>query len=414
MSDTPAGDPLLSDLCIIWYVVHHSQIPSHTPPLTQTTNSNSHINPPKYRCPRCQTRTCSLPCSRRHKLWSQCSGVRDPAAYLRRNELATPAAFDRDFNFIAGIERSVERADRDAENRGIHIDHDHGDEGGVGVGEKRKRPGNDAGGLVKGEAGFLRGAQSGEVQVIRAPRGMTRNKQNNSRWHPKQKCLIWAVEWIGPDGERKIRTCLESCRVAEAYDRFYPLPKQERKKDQEQEKEQEQTQEPKSEPPTEQEQQPESGSEPPKTEQEPPSQPQPTEPQPEPTPAITSHRDVYFYLHRPRTPTKQPVLIPLAPAMTLTSALRGRTVLEFPTVYILPDSPDTIRAEDKESARFLLEDEYLQTIGPEEEKSTGQKNEDDVQDQAGVDLGQVDEKKVLEVLKQDLFEPVPAAAAPEV
>ena len=100
--------------------------------------------------------------------------------------------------------------------------------------------------------------------------------------------------------------------------------------------------------------------------------------------------------------------------MTLTSALRGRTVLEFPTVYILPDSPDTIRAEDKESVRFILEDEYLQTIGPEkEEESIGQKGEDDAQDQAAVDLGQVDEKKVLEVLKQDLFEPVPAAAGPE-
>lgn len=301
----------------------------------------------------------------------------------------------------------MERADRDAENRGIHIDHDHGDEGGAGVGEKRKRPGNDPGGLVKGEAGFLRGAQSGEVQVIRAPRGMTRNKQNNSRWHPKQKCLIWAVEWIGPDGERKIRTCLESCHVAEAYDRFYPLPKQERKKEQEQE----QTQQ-KSEPPTEQEQQPQP--EPSKTE-EPATQPQPTEQQSESTPAITSHRDVYFYLHRPRTPTKQPVLIPLAPAMTLTSALRGRTVLEFPTVYIIPDSPDTIRAEDKENGRFLLEDEYLQTIGPEkEEESTGQQGQDDAQDQAAVDLGQVDEKKVLEVLKQDLFEPAPDAVAPEV
>lgn len=303
----------------------------------------------------------------------------------------------------------MERADRDAENRGIHIDHGHGDEGGAGVGEKRKRPGNDPGGLVKGEAGFLRGAQSGEVQVIRAPRGMTRNKQNNSRWHPKQKCLIWAVEWIGPDGERKIRTCLESCHVAEAYDRFYPLPKQERKKEQgqeqEQEQEQEQTQQ-KSEAPTEQEQQPQP---------EPATQPQPTEQQSEPTPAIASHRDVYFYLHRPRTPTKQAVLIPLAPAMTLTSALRGRTVLEFPTIYILPDSPDTIRAEDTENARFLLEDEYLQTIGPEkEEESTGQQGQDDAQDQAAVDLGQVDEKKVLEVLKQDLFEPAPDTAAAEV
>lgn len=116
--------------------------------------------------------------------------MRDPAAYLRRNELANPSAFDRDFNFITGIERSVERAGRDAEVKGVQIDHSQGDEEGD---RKRRKTSNDAaggaGGLVKGEAGFLRGVQNGEVNVIRAPRGMTRNKQNNSRWHPKYVCL---------------------------------------------------------------------------------------------------------------------------------------------------------------------------------------------------------------------------------
>jgi hypothetical protein len=115
--------------------------------------------------------------------------VRDPGAYLKRSELATPAAFDRDFNFISGIERSLERADRDAENRGIELQRGSAADGPeaeeaveVGAGRKRKHPGQ---GLVKGEAGFLRGAEAGAVKVVRAPRGMTRNKQNNSRWHPK-------------------------------------------------------------------------------------------------------------------------------------------------------------------------------------------------------------------------------------
>lgn len=151
----------------------------------------SHVNPPKYRCPRCSTRTCSLPCTRRHKLWSQCSGVRDPAAYLKRSELATEVAFDRDFNFITGIERTLERAERDVENRGIELargQDPQGEEGqddassGAGAGRKRKHPTQ---GLVKGEAGFLRGAEAGLVKVLRAPRGMSRNKQNTSRWHPK-------------------------------------------------------------------------------------------------------------------------------------------------------------------------------------------------------------------------------------
>lgn len=50
------------------------------------------------------------------------------------------------------------------------------------AGRKRKLPGQ---GFVKGEAGFLRGAEAGAVTVVRAPRGMSRNKENNSRWHPK-------------------------------------------------------------------------------------------------------------------------------------------------------------------------------------------------------------------------------------
>lgn len=85
----------------------------------------------------------------------------------------------------------MERAERDVENRGIELargqdvqGEDGLDEGvsGAGTGRKRKFPGQ---GLVKGEAGFLRGAEAGGVSVLRAPRGMSRNKANASRWHPK-------------------------------------------------------------------------------------------------------------------------------------------------------------------------------------------------------------------------------------
>lgn len=222
---------------------------------------------------------------------------------------------------------------------------------------------------------------------------------------------------------------MESCRVAEAYDRFYPLPKEERKKDQEQDQGQEQGQkQEKQEGEQELQNEPESqsatGTNPQPSGQEQLARPKQDETQPEPSSPppsdsqineVTSHRDIYFYLHRPRTATKQPVLIPLSPALTFTSALRNRTVLEFPTIYVLPDSPDTLRAANKENASFLLEEEYIQTEktgedgesgGPDEE---GAKGVEDGLVPASVDLGQVDEKKVLEVLKQDLFEPVPDA-----
>ncbi|KAJ5279225.1 Zinc finger HIT-type [Penicillium angulare] len=397
--DSP--DPLLSELCSI-----------------------CHVNPPKYRCPRCSTRTCSLPCTRRHKLWSQCSGVRDPAAYLKRNELTTETAFDRDFNFITGIERSMERADRDAENRGIDLARGTGtaqnaeeDTAGPSTGQKRKHPQQ---GLVKGEASFLRGAEAGLVNVIRAPRGMTRNKLNNSRWHPKHKCLSWSVEWISKDGEKILRNCLENCSIAESYDRGFPPPKQEkivREQPSERQNEQEGGL-------TQEEQQAEPGT---GTGTVATGDVESTNTQPEKSSAgavevstnaseekekvlpIGPHRNLYFYLHRPRTTVKKPVLVPLAPRAMVAAALRERTVLEFPTIYTLLESPDELLKE-RETSPFMLEEDYIRSVGPEDAAEKSAKaDEDEVDSQElpgpSVDLQNLDEQKVLEVLKQDLFEP---------
>ncbi|CAL5870875.1 uncharacterized protein PFLUO_LOCUS5116 [Penicillium psychrofluorescens] len=400
-------DPLLSELCSI-----------------------CHTNPPKYRCPRCATRTCSLPCTRRHKLWSQCSGVRDPAAYLRRNELATESAFDRDFNFITGIERTLERAGRETENRGIELPRGHlGDQaetdGAPGAedaapGGKRKHPHQ---GLVKGEAGFLRGAEAGGVNVVRAPRGMTRNRQNASRWHPKHKCLNWSVEWITAAGEKTVRACLETCSIAEAYDRVYPAPKEVKARPGQLKEEQDVSKEPAV---KEDATAPEAASSAPAESTETPvvhpssSEPVGTgstaEKQPATDQSIPPHRGLYFYLHRPRTTTKRPVLTPLSPSASLTTALRGHTVLEFPTIYALPDSTATLLAE-KETSPFLLEEEYLRTLGPQDADGNqllevSEVDAETTGDLKSVDLRNVDENEVMEVLQQELFEPVPEEAGP--
>ncbi|RAK95052.1 zinc finger HIT domain-containing protein [Aspergillus ibericus CBS 121593] len=366
-----------------------------------------HIQPPKYRCPRCNTRTCSLPCTRRHKLWSQCSGIRDPAAYLRRNELATEAAFDRDFNFITGIERSIERAGRDAENRGIGVGEGSGyvrDLAVVGLegeiqgdnGGKRKR-GQDGGG-TKGEIGFLRRVEKAGVKVVRAPKGMSRSKSNASRWLVKNQCLVWTVEWI-MGNEKRLRSCHETSTIADSYDRMFPRPKEIAEQNQTEKPEQELTGEAS-----------DSAQDPASTDTTQPTNTPDvqTDTQPETADATTAdtlpatpHRDVYFYLHRPRTATKQPVLIPLSPELTITAALCDHTVLEFPTIYVLPDSPDALHAQD---SKYLLEEDYLRT-----HQSADDTSEDAAEDTqlppGAIDLGGVDEKKVLEVLQKDLFEP---------
>ena len=135
----------------------------------QRTDLFSHTNPPKYKCPRCAIRTCSLQCIKRHKLLSECSGVRNPAEYRKRKDLATPQSFDQDFNFISGVERSLERADQDAINRGIILDAED---------YANKRP-------VKGEHRLGVELDQSGVQVRKAPIGMTRNKQNKTHWNQR-------------------------------------------------------------------------------------------------------------------------------------------------------------------------------------------------------------------------------------
>jgi hypothetical protein len=124
---------------------------------------------------------------------------------------------------------------------------------------------------------------------------------------------------------------------------------------------------------------------------------------------IAPHRGLYFYLHRPRTTTKKPVLIPLLQSSTLNNVLRNRTVLEFPTIYALPESAETLFA-DKDNSNFILEEDYLRTAEPEEiGQSSTTSDDDDAGNEAlpgSANLQNIDEKLVLEVLKQDLFEPV--------
>jgi hypothetical protein len=107
----------------------------------------------KYRCPGCSARTCSLPCYKRHQQWAQCNGKRDPAKFVKKSQLATPAGIDHDYNFLTSIERGLEKARRAAKGR---------------------------------QASDQHFAVAG-VAVIRAPKGLSRQKDNKTHQNKKQK-----------------------------------------------------------------------------------------------------------------------------------------------------------------------------------------------------------------------------------
>lgn len=176
------GDTLLTNLCSI-----------------------CHISAPKYKCPRCDIRTCSLPCIKRHKVRSDCSGVRDATAFVSRKRLATASGVDHDYNFISAIERARERSERELiEERGILREGElrpvmvEGLETRMKNGKPRK--------VVVSRALKTQDEMDGEgmrarlrrfgITLVSAPAGMTRKKENQTRFFKRSRRIEWFLEWF--------------------------------------------------------------------------------------------------------------------------------------------------------------------------------------------------------------------------
>jgi hypothetical protein len=111
-----------------------------------------------------------------------------------------------------------------------------------------------------------------------------------------------------------------------------------------------------------------------------------------------------FYLLRPRTSSSRRVLIPLTSSDTLGDALRGCTVEEFPTIYYFPSTVSDLpqdfmldeeyRKEEGEQQREF--EEIMKDVDPEILKRLKNDGTNSRADE------EVDSRKILDVLKQDL------------
>jgi hypothetical protein len=113
-----------------------------------------------------------------------------------------------------------------------------------------------------------------------------------------------------------------------------------------------------------------------------------------------------FFLLRPRTSSSRQVLIPLDPSRTLGENLYNRTVLEFPTIYVFTGLNEQVPEE------FMLEEEYIKQEGEEQKEFDEliqdldpeilRRLRDHGSTRDGAREEEVDAKKILDVLKQDL------------
>ncbi|KAI4747555.1 hypothetical protein E4T50_02105 [Aureobasidium sp. EXF-12298] len=389
-----------------------------------------HSAPPKYTCPRDAVRTCSLACSQSHKRRAACSGIRDPAAYVSKSSLQTAGGIDRDYNFLSGLERNLDRADKETSERGVALD-------GKGKPVFQKRW-HDNGALGK----YLR--EHGIV-VHKAPIGMARQKANQTRFIQKSKRIVWSVEWI-VDGEKRVAEVDESRTLEEAYKELVLEKEREnkkRKRTQEDAGAKTQKQKVQTEKSDIEESKTQSvegataSSEPALETEEATTNDTPNAPsadettaedasQPQQQPpsekAHSTQEKTHFYLHKPHTSSTSTVLIPLDPTATLTTALHQKHVLEFPTVYAFTSSPSTqkpaLEAQATKDASDILPQGFITVQQYNEQRSAEDKelmglmeSIPEGQRKIALDGGifgggedkeeTVDEKQILEVLQRD-------------
>lgn len=378
-------------------------------PLLSSLCTICRIDPPKYTCPRCAVQTCSLRCSKRHKLWASCNGKRDPTVFRPISEVATAAGIDHDYNFIHGIETRIQRSEkRLIEDLGI-VEAEELEHARMGINEKELREQDEMNGkeYARGEVQMEKILKDRKIRVIKAPKGMRRNTENTTNWNRKHRCMNWQVEWIrAPNAERTLYKALDKFPLGHVFDIMFeeerklnmtPEQKTAERKRKAAERGPRHSKKPKLEETTITAVSTLQNSEtsawnitsvysiPDAVQTEPPP------PQ--------KHRDYHFYLHRPLTPASYPkVLVPLDTNQRLSDLLRNRDVMEFPTVHVLEKAPENL------PPTFMLENAYLEAVGGKvprldtdtEMSGTGKGASDDSNDSDDTSDSSVEEGEISE------------------
>jgi hypothetical protein len=103
------------------------------------------LETPKYTCPGCSSRTCSLNCSSSHKSSTGCTGQRNKASYVPMNKYSWGTMVD-DYVFLEDVGRRVSDWGREIVQGGFR----NSNNAGAGAGLKGKFDDRDVGSRGRG------------------------------------------------------------------------------------------------------------------------------------------------------------------------------------------------------------------------------------------------------------------------
>ncbi|KAG2173494.1 hypothetical protein INT44_007085 [Umbelopsis vinacea] len=139
-------------------------------------------NPFKYKCPRCAFKSCSLDCSKTHKIKTGCSGERSKTHYVPLKQYSYNDMMS-DYGYLEDMSRQADTLSR------LNMKND-----------PKKAVSKNA---MWKQKGLVNQAERAGIRLSLLPAGMKRRKINNTNYNPKQRLLFWTVEFIFPACEDK-------------------------------------------------------------------------------------------------------------------------------------------------------------------------------------------------------------------
>ncbi|CDO93198.1 unnamed protein product [Kluyveromyces dobzhanskii CBS 2104] len=141
----------------------------------------------KYKCPRCMKKTCSLACSKKHKETDSCSGIGNATEYVSSQSLKEADTVEemnhlvqRDYNFLIGMNRKLSVLKEDGKSKNKRV--------------LQKAPG--AAGMNRYNVSKPPRVLRRGVKCLLLPKGMQRSVANKSKWDKPLDTFVWSIEWL--------------------------------------------------------------------------------------------------------------------------------------------------------------------------------------------------------------------------
>lgn len=125
----------------------------------------------KYKCPRCELRSCGLACVKAHKARTECSGKRDRTGFVPLAQFCDNVLVS-DYNLLEEMLRQTESAKRARAP--------------LGAPKNKMHPAMQT---------LQHQAKIRDTTLVYWPHGMSKRKSNSTFFDRKRKCIFWRVEW---------------------------------------------------------------------------------------------------------------------------------------------------------------------------------------------------------------------------